>query len=56
MLADESLTSDGSASSSFWCVVAPKSRLEQEGLVSGGSTTSSVFSFPRHCLQIAEIQ
>ena len=57
VLADVSLTSDGSASSSFWCTVAVlKSRLEREGLVSGGSTTSSVFSFPRHCLQIAEIQ
>ena len=56
VLADVSLTSDGSASSSFWCAIALlKSRLEREGLVSGGSTTSSVFSFPRHCLQVAEI-
>ena len=54
--ADESLTSDGSASSSFSCAVALKSRLEREGLLSGGSATSSVFSFPRHCLQIAEIK
>lgn len=56
MLADEPLTSDGSASSSLWCAEALTSRVEREGLVSGGSTTSSVFSFPRHCLQIAEIQ
>lgn len=38
VLADVSLTSDGSASSSFWCAVGVlKSRLEWEGLVSGGS-------------------